>query len=1016
MMFINDHSPSLQSLNGVRKLLVSLTLLANLFVFTLVGYSLYESYHVHEQRAAIQTQNLTTTLVQNLSERIRAIDLAMLAAKEEFERQLRHGGIEPGELNDFLVRHQGRLPELDGLRITDAKGNIRYGEGVDRFGRISLADRDYFVFQQQHADGGRFLGRPVQSRVTGNWVAALSYRLNDKSGRFAGMVYATVRIDELTKAFSRLDLGRHGSLLLRDADLGLITRYPVIEGPAGMIGNVKTSEEFRKLVQSGQTAATYVANRPSNDIVRLYSYQRLPNAPWYVIAGMARTDYLEDWYGQAARYLAFAALFLLVSLLAARVVWGGWKQQFATGQKLTETRDSLQTVIDHSTDWIYWRTANRQAFKYISPACETLTGYSLEEFLEDPGLLDRIIHPEDRQRWLDHLSGRDACEGDEYRIVTKSGEIRWIGHSCRPVLGKHGENQGRRGSNVDITRHKQAEDDLRLAATAFETQEAITITDADNRIIRVNRAFTRVTGYSPEEVIGRSPAILQSGRHDEAFYREMWRSLNTDGCWQGEIWNRRKNGEIFPEWMTVTAVRNEAGAVCNYVGAFLDISHRKQAENQIQQLAFYDPLTGLPNRSLLLERIGHAITKSARQRTHGALLFIDLDNFKTLNDTLGHDQGDRLLSLVAERLQTCLRESDTVARLGGDEFVVMLEGLDGDIENAANQAEIIGEKIRGTLDRTDEFSGLEHHNTPSIGITLFHGHDHSIDELLKRGDLAMYEAKAAGGNALRFFDPAMQAVVETRARLEAELRKALKNEEFELHYQLQYDAAGQAIGAEALLRWRHPERGLVPPGNFIPLAESSGLILPIGEWVLNSACKQLAAWQAEAATRHLRLAVNVSARQFRQSGFADQVRAALDASGAVASGLKLEITETLLVEDVDEAIEKMECIRAMGVGFALDDFGTGYSSLAYLKRLPLEQLKIDRSFVSDMLDSPNDSAIICTVLALGQSLGMTVIAEGVETAAQSDFLARLGCNGYQGYYFGRPAPVEALVLSAPVSA
>ncbi|HZX30052.1 MAG TPA: EAL domain-containing protein, partial [Rhodocyclaceae bacterium] len=641
---------------------------------------------------------------------------------------------------------------------------------------------------------------------------------------------------------------------------------------------------------SGQTAATYAATNPSDGTHRLYTFQRLPNAPWYISAGQAWEDYVQEWEFQAARYIGFALLFLVVSVLLARQVWRGWRKQLAV------------------------------------------------------------------------------------------------------------------------------ESELRLAAIAFETQEGISITDARNRFIRVNRAFTQVTGYAPEEIIGKTPALLKSGRHDDAFYREMWHILKQAGYWQGEVWNRRKNGEIFPQWMTITAVHNEAGEIANYVAAFQDISQRKQAEKQIQRLAFYDPLTGLPNRALLLERIAQAMASCARQNNHGALLFIDLDNFKTLNDTLGHDQGDRLLVLVAERLKASVRESDTVARLGGDEFVAMLEGLDSREEEAANQAEAIGEKIRAALDATDNFDGLDHHNTPSIGIALFRGHDSTVDELLKRGDLAMYEAKAAGGNSLRFFDPAMQAVVETRARLEAEMRKAIQNNELELYYQLQYDAAGHAIGAEALLRWHHPEKGLVPPGQFIPLAESTGLILAMGEWVLHTACRQLAAWQAAPASRHLRMAVNVSARQFRQAGFADQVRTALAESGADPAGLKLEITESLLVDEVDEAIAKMDDIVAMGVEFSLDDFGTGYSSLSYLKRLPLRQLKIDQSFVNDMLDNPSDAAIIRSVLALGQSLGMLVIAEGVETAAQRDFLAQLGCHAFQGYFFARPAPVEELRLSGDILA
>ena len=560
----------------------------------------------------------------------------------------------------------------------------------------------------------------------------------------------------------------------------------------------------------------------------------------------------------------------------------------------------------------------------------------------------------------------------------------------------------------DIAERKRIEADLGIAAVAFETQEAIFISDAASRILRVNRAFTRVTGYSAEEVLGRTPSMLKSDRHDVAFYREMWRTLASEGHWQGEMWNRRKNGEDYPEWLTITAVRNAEGVVCHYVAAFLDMTQRKRAEQQIEYMALYDPLTDLPNRRLLRERVVQALATSHRTRRHGALLFIDLDNFKTLNDTRGHDVGDRLLVQVARRLRKCVREGDTVARLGGDEFVAMLEGFSSAIDEALAQIKMVSELIVDELNLPYQLDEGEHHSSASIGITLFRETDVSFDELLKRADLAMYQAKAAGRNTLRFFDPAMQAAVERRALLEADLRRALRQGEFLLHHQPQVNRAGELLGAEALLRWRHPERGMVMPGEFIPLAEASGLIVPIGQWVLEAACAQLAAWQQDPLRAGLTLAINVSARQFRRPEFAHQVRVALAVSRAPAARLKLELTESLLLEGVEEVIERMMELKALGVSFSLDDFGTGYSSLAYLKRLPLDQLKIDQSFVRDVLTDENDAAIARTILALGRTFGLTVIAEGVETEGQREFLVRHGCDAFQGYLFGEPAEVEAL--------
>jgi len=469
---------------------------------------------------------------------------------------------------------------------------------------------------------------------------------------------------------------------------------------------------------------------------------------------------------------------------------------------------------------------------------------------------------------------------------------------------------------------------------------------------------------------------------------------------------------------------DEIGALGESINGMLDAlaaaeRERVATEEEIRSLAFYDPLTHLPNRRMLIERLRHAMIGSNRSGRAGGLLFIDLDNFKTLNDTLGHDMGDLLLLQVGERLVRCIREGDTVARLGGDEFVVMLEGLGHEVGDAAAQAETIGRKILGALAAPYELAGRRHQSTSSIGITLFEGGAHTIDELMKRADLAMYNAKTAGRNTLRFFDPYMQTVVSARAALESDLREGLQKNEFVLYYQSQRDMHGRITGAEVLLRWMHPERGMVSPNDFIPLTEETGLIIPIGRWVLESACRQLAAWGREEQAAHLSIAVNISVRQFRQSDFVEQVLDALAASGADARHLKLELTESLLMDDVEGIIGKMSALKRHGVCFSLDDFGTGYSSLSYLKQLPLDQLKIDQSFVRDVCVDANDAAIASTIVALAQHMGLDVIAEGVETAAQADFLMSVGCCAFQGYLYGKPVPLaefEQMLLSLQVDA
>ena len=572
-----------------------------------------------------------------------------------------------------------------------------------------------------------------------------------------------------------------------------------------------------------------------------------------------------------------------------------------------------------------------------------------------------------------------------------------------------GRERGLIGVIADITKRRQAEEALRIAATAFESQEGMFVADAAAVILRVNKAFTEITGYAADEAVGKDPRLLKSGQHDAVFYAAMWGSIARTGSWQGEIWNWRKSGEIRPDWLTITAVKNAAGQVSNYVATLMDISSRKTAENEIQNLAFFDPLTRLPNRRLLMDRLEQALAAGARHFRPGALLFVDLDDFKTLNDTLGHDKGDLLLQQAAERLASCTREGDTVARLGGDEFVVLLENLSENATDAATQAETVGEKILVALSQTYQLAGYEHHSTASIGVTLFGEQQETMDEPMKRADLAMYQAKAAGRNTLRFFDPQMQAVVKARAALEMGLREALAKNQLHLYYQAQVTGEHQITGAEVLLRWQHPQRGMVMPGEFIALAEESGLILPLGQWVLENACAQLARWDTQPAMAHLTVAVNVSARQFHQRDFVDQVLAALKRTGANPQRLKLELTESVLVANIDGVITKMSALKEIGVGFSLDDFGTGYSSLSYLKRLPLDQLKIDQGFVRDVLSDPNDAAIAKMVIVLAASLGLAVIAEGVETEAQRLFLASQGCHAYQGYLFSRPLPLQDFV-------
>ncbi|RYF02016.1 MAG: EAL domain-containing protein [Comamonadaceae bacterium] len=595
----------------------------------------------------------------------------------------------------------------------------------------------------------------------------------------------------------------------------------------------------------------------------------------------------------------------------------------------------------------------------------------------------------------------DYDDGPHFRHTTLVPELEHDGSVGAVVIFAY-----------DLTDQKRMEQELnqqrtQLASLVSAIPDMVFLKDARGRYLSCNPVFERYMGRREAAIVGLADDVLLAHGEAERVREFDQRAME---AWQPLVYEETltfaEDGYVGRFETIKTPIRDPQGRVVGVLGVCRDITDRKKAEQEIERLAFYDALTGLPNRRLLLDRLQRAATACQRSQQLGALLFIDLDNFKDLNDTLGHDMGDQLLAQVAGRLVDCVRETDTVARFGGDEFVVMLENLNGAIEQAATQAEHIAEKLLAQLNQPFKLGGAaQHYSTPSIGITLFGDQRCSVDELLKRADLAMYQAKAAGRNTQRFFDPGMQAQVNARSQLEADLRQGLARSEFSVHYQPVVDERTRLCGAEALVRWMHPKRGMVSPGEFIALAEQTALILPLGRFVLQQACEQLVRWSRYDDTRHLSISVNVSARQFRQPAFATEVLDILAQTGARPDLLKLELTESLLLGDIEDTVARMAQLKKEGVGFALDDFGTGYSSLSYLKRLPLDQVKIDQSFVRDVLTDPNDAAIVRTILALAKSLDLQVVAEGVETTGQLSFLKLHGCDGFQGYLFGRPCPV-----------
>ena len=680
-------------------------------------------------------------------------------------------------------------------------------------------------------------------------------------------------------------------------------------------------------------------------------------------------------------------------------------------QAALENQEALyRTVVRFATDFIYWREPDGR-MRYVSESAARVTGHSAESFYAKPGLLDEIVHPEDRPLWLSHVhhdAGAEAGEAItsiEFRIVTPTGAVRWVSHLCQPVLDEAGRSLGLRGSHRDITGQKQSAERLRLAGAVFESaRESILVSDADNRIVAVNPAFTLITGYSEAEVLGMNPRLLQSGQTPGDVHADMWRSLAQHGYWQGEFFNRRKDGGNYFVLAAISAVRDEHGRVTHYVGIESDITAMKEAEDRIEYLAYHDALTGLPNRSLLMERANLALALAHRRREELAILFMDLDRFKDVNDSLGHAAGDALLQEAGRRLSDLVRETDTASRLGGDEFVLLLVGV-GDA-GAREVAERVLELMR-------EPFVVEGHNlslSTSIGIALFPRDGTDMGELLKNADTALYQAKQEGRNTMAFYNRDMNVATFEKLVLESELKHAIENGELVTYYQPKVDLRdNRLLGAEALIRWRHPQHGLVSPARFIPLAETSGLIVDICRWVLNDVCRQIAEWKRQGLAPP-RVAVNLTPRDFRSPHLAHFLHSLLHGHDLAASDLELELTESTLLDAGDQVLRNLLAIKHEGIRLALDDFGTGYSSLSYLRRLPIGVLKIDQSFVRDLESDAEDRTLAGSIIALGNSLGLDVVAEGVETAAQRDILLELGCRIGQGYLFGRPMPAETFAL------
>ncbi|CAK8718043.1 hypothetical protein KKHLCK_07205 [Candidatus Electrothrix laxa] len=704
---------------------------------------------------------------------------------------------------------------------------------------------------------------------------------------------------------------------------------------------------------------------------------------------------LLGWFQHLLLFFAY----LLCSFFLLRSCRDEVRKNRKNREELAATKKNFSDVFEHSPSLIALQDAsgrfvltNKRFEKYFGLDQKNIIGRSEEDFLRSAEHKDT--------GFSEHLQGEKKYE----ETLCINNEKRVLATSRFPLTSCGQGNCGFGYIRTDITDRKELEYQLRLDQKILEnTREAIIITDADGLIVDVNRAYTRITGYEPREIVGENPRVCKSGRHDQAFYEAMWKQVLETGKWSGEIWDRRKNGEAYQKWLTINAIYDDTGETINYVGIFTDITKKRKVENQLKNLLFYDPLTNLPNRTLFEELLAQALLNSQFHDEPLVLLCIDLNRFKDINDTLGYNAGDDLLMQVSKRIRSCVRETDTVSRLCGDEFMVLLSEVK--LKDCVGH---LARRLLHVLQQPFHIAGEEVFIDACIGISVYPEDGRDAESLIKNADTAINFSQKRGQGTYQYFRAQMNENLVHRATVERELRHALEHEEIIHYYQPKYNlSTGEMVGVEALMRWQHPIKGLISPAEFIPVAEESSLILIIGKWGLREACRQVRVWQDQ-GLGILPVAVNLSSKQFQDKQLLRLVSETLDQHGIAPEALELEITESVLMEDPDEAAQLLKDIRELGVRIAIDDFGTGYSSLAYLKKFPVNTLKIDQAFITDIVRDSNDETIVASVLSMAESLNLKVVAEGVETKGQLELLRKMGCEEVQGYYFSKPLPADGV--------
>ncbi|WP_301276100.1 EAL domain-containing protein [Dechloromonas sp.] len=903
-----------------------------------------------------------------------------------------------------MARHLHSFPELSGFGVIDQSGRVRYLAGGGE--HAQLDDRPYFISARDVAGDGLVFSEVVISRITGHQVLVVARAVRDAQGRFLGIVSAALELAKFEALFAEELPGKTGALAVRRSDNhALVVRYPPV--PDEINRSLGPTHPLIARIAAGEREETLSFAAQADGVQRIYAFRKLEHYPFYVLAGLSEADALVVWRERAwAVGTVGGALFLCLGV----VMYGLFRAQaqaHAAATALAQHRQQLREAqrlakvgsweLDLQSNVLTWSDELFQIFE-LDPA---VTATSYELFLS-------YVHPEDRalleRSHLESVANRSSYD-IEHRVVMPDGRIKYLRECGETFYRDDGTPLRSIGTAQDVTSRRQMEAKMQLLGSAFQhSGEAILISDHDNNIVTVNPAFSQLTGYSAEEAIGRNPRFLSAGRTSGEEYAAMWASIHESGFWQGEIWDRRKDGGVYPKWMSVSVIRDDEGSIRYHIAHFTDVSSERAAEAKLHHMAHHDVLTGLLNRFSLKGRLDQALAAARRDGGRVAVMFIDLDRFKLINDTLGHHVGDLLLIDVANRLRDAVRDSDVVARLGGDEFVVMLTA----IENSSGVA-LVAEKLVKAVGELYVIEGHDLYITPSIGIAIFPTDGGDGDVLMKNADAAMYHAKNAGRNNFQFFDEKMNSAALERLNTEHALRQALSREEFRLHFQPVIDvSSGRVAGVEALIRWQHPEKGLLAPGRFIGIAEETGLIQPIGEWVFWAACRQLAEFNAIGLTG-ICMGINISAIQMRNGNLPILARGAIEAYGLNPGQLVFAITESVAMEQPAETIRILDILHDMGIQLAIDDFGTGYSSLAYLRMFPIHHLKLDRSFVEEIGQTSDGSVISDATIGLAHNLQLKIAAEGVETAEQFDYLKAQGCDLVQGYLFSHPLPSEAVI-------